>query len=108
MVYREGLKNRELAKEAPQNFRLEQATIAGRQGASEDENFEVKPTQAKPDFSITSGIPFANLCLHFFVWQSAELLQFSCQLARAVVKNKLLTVSVLQIYSIFYKNLYRS
>ena len=56
MVYREGLKNRELAKEAPQKFRLERATIAGRQAASEDENSEVKPTQAKPDFSITSGI----------------------------------------------------
>ena len=35
-------------KEAPQNFRSERATIAGWQGASENENCGVKPTPPEP------------------------------------------------------------
>jgi hypothetical protein len=49
LLYRNNLKNREFDKEAPQNFRSERAIIAGRQGASENENFEEKPTQSKTD-----------------------------------------------------------
>ena len=50
-LYTNNLKNREFDKEAPQNFCLERATIAERQGASEDENSGVKLTQSKTDSS---------------------------------------------------------
>jgi DNA-binding phage protein len=49
--YTNNLKNRNFGKEAAQNFCLEQATITERQGASEDKDFEVKPTQSKTDSS---------------------------------------------------------
>jgi hypothetical protein len=55
-LYTEGLKNRELGKEAPQIFCSEQATIAERQGASESEKFETKPTLRKTDSSVTMCI----------------------------------------------------
>ena len=55
-VYR-NLKDREFGKKAPQNFCSEQATIAQRQGASENENCEAKPTQPKTDSSSYFGIP---------------------------------------------------
>ena len=55
-LYPNNLKSRELGEEAPQNFCPERATIAERQGASENENFEVKPTLPKPDFSSCLGI----------------------------------------------------
>jgi hypothetical protein len=38
------------------NSRLEQATIVRAQGASEDENFEKKPTPSKTDFANCFGI----------------------------------------------------
>jgi len=41
------LKSGEFDKEAPQNFYPERATIAERQGASEDENFGAKLTLSK-------------------------------------------------------------
>ena len=43
-VYRNNLKNWNFGKEAPQNFDSERATIAERQGTSENRNSEVKPT----------------------------------------------------------------
>jgi hypothetical protein len=47
------LKNWEFDKKASQNSDLERATIVRAQGASEDENFEKKPTQSKTNFSDT-------------------------------------------------------
>jgi hypothetical protein len=41
MLYPNNLKTWEFGKKAPQNFYSEQATIAERQGASENENSEV-------------------------------------------------------------------
>ena len=50
-LYTNNLKNREFDKEVPQNFCPERATIVERQGASKDEDFEVKPTLSKTDSS---------------------------------------------------------
>ena len=50
------MKNREFDKEVLQNFDLERATIALEQGASEDLNFEGKPTPSKTDSSVCFGI----------------------------------------------------
>ncbi len=51
-LYTSNLKNQEFDKEAPQNFScLERATIAGRQGASEDKNSDGRPTLSKIDYS---------------------------------------------------------
>jgi hypothetical protein len=58
-LYPNNLKNWEFGKKAPQNFYSEQATIAERQGANENENSEVKPTQLKPNFSSCLGIYFS-------------------------------------------------
>src|SRR5579862_5224348 len=55
-VYRNDLKNREFDKKASQNSHLERATIVRAQGASEEENFEKKPTQLKTDSSGRFGI----------------------------------------------------
>src|SRR5689334_12995718 len=55
-LYRNHLKNREFGKEAPQNFDSERATIAERQGASENQNSEAKPTLPKTDSSGDFGI----------------------------------------------------
>jgi len=55
-LYRNNLKDREFDKKAPQNFCSEQATIAQRQGASENENCEAKPTQTNTDSSSYFGI----------------------------------------------------
>ena len=55
-LYRNNLKNREFDKEASQNSYLERATIVLHQGASEDEDFEKKPTPSKPDSSGCFGI----------------------------------------------------
>ena len=55
-LYRNNLKNREFDKEAPQNFCSERATIAERQGASENKNCEVKPTPSKTDYSGCFGM----------------------------------------------------
>lgn len=54
-AYRNDLKNREFGKEAPQNSHLERANIVREQGASEDENFEGKPTMPKTDSSSHFG-----------------------------------------------------
>ena len=54
------MKNREFDQKAPQDFCPERATIAERQGASEDKNPEVKPTQSKTDFSSCFGIKGEN------------------------------------------------
>ena len=60
-LYRNNLQNREFGKKAPQNFDSERATIADRQGASENRNFEEKPTLPKTDsagcFGIRKDIP---------------------------------------------------
>jgi tRNA modification GTPase len=55
-IYRNNLKNREFGKEAPRNFCLERATIAARQGASEDKDSGEKLTQPKTDSSGCFGI----------------------------------------------------
>jgi len=55
-LYRNNLKNWDFGKEAPQNFDSERATIAERQGASENQNSEEKPTQSKTDSSSCFGI----------------------------------------------------
>ena|GEM_PF-634142 len=56
LLYRNNLKNREFDKEASQNSHLERATIVRAQGASEEENFEKKPTPSKTDSSGCFGI----------------------------------------------------
>ena len=53
-LYRNNLKNREFYKEAPQNFCLEQATIAERQGASENKNSEVSRRRKNPILQVVS------------------------------------------------------
>ena len=55
-LYPNNLKNWEFDKEAPHNSCLERETIAGRQGTSEDKNYEVKPTRSKTNFSSCLGI----------------------------------------------------
>jgi hypothetical protein len=55
-VYRNNLKNREFGKEAAQILSLERATIAGRQGASEDSKSAAKLTPPKTDSSGCFGI----------------------------------------------------
>ncbi len=55
-LYRNHLKNRDFGKKAPQNFDPERATIAERQGASEDRNSEVEPMPSKTDSSSSFGI----------------------------------------------------
>jgi len=57
-LYPNNLKNRDFDKEAPQIFYSEQATIAERQGASENEKSKVQPTQSKTDSSDSLGIYF--------------------------------------------------
>jgi len=52
-LYTTCLKNWEFDKKASQNSDLKRATIVRAQGASEDENFEKKPTQSKTNFSDT-------------------------------------------------------
>ena len=59
-LYRNNMKNRDFDKEAYQNSCLERATIALGQGASEDKNFEGKPTQSKTDSSDCFGIILQN------------------------------------------------
>ncbi len=60
-IYPNDWKNREFDKEAPQNFCSERVTIAERQGTSENENDEVKPTQSKTDSSSRLGIKLHQL-----------------------------------------------
>jgi len=50
------MKNWEFDKETPQNFCLERETIAERQGSSEGQNSEEKPTQSKTNFSFCLSI----------------------------------------------------
>ncbi len=76
VLYRNNLKNRDFGKEAPQNFDSEQATIAGRQGASENQNFEVKPTKAKTDSSSCCGIGSMPVWRPLLKMKKQELLSF--------------------------------
>jgi peptide-methionine (R)-S-oxide reductase len=76
-VYPNNLKNWEFGKKASQNFYSEQATIAERQGASENENSEVKPTQLKTNFSSYLGINEQNAtgqCLPQYRFDGKKLL----------------------------------
>jgi len=75
--YLNNLKSWELDQEAPQNSCPERVTIAERQGSSEDNNFEVKPTQSKTNFSSCLGI-------------SIDATEFSFVLAVAVMSRLLL------------------
>ena len=63
--YTNDLKNREFDKKGPQNFCSERATIAERQGASENKNSEANPTQSKTDFSnrLCISHPHSNLTI---------------------------------------------
>ncbi|MCI0382066.1 MAG: ubiquinone/menaquinone biosynthesis methyltransferase [Chlamydiae bacterium] len=64
-LYRNNLKNRKFGKEAPQNFRAgamrSERPLPSRQGASEHENFDGKPTQPKTDSSGCFGITLLDL-----------------------------------------------
>src|SRR5579863_8804388 len=55
-LYRNRPQSWKYGKEAPQNFWSERATIAERQGASENENYEAKPTQPDSNFGTDFGI----------------------------------------------------
>ena len=55
-LYRNNLKSRDFGKEAHQNLDWERATIAERQGASENQNYDEKPTSPKTDSSGCFGI----------------------------------------------------
>ncbi|HSX04366.1 MAG TPA: hypothetical protein VLG76_06530 [Rhabdochlamydiaceae bacterium] len=55
-LYPKNFENWKFDKKAPQNSDLERVTLAGEQGASEDQNFEMKPTQSKPNFRSSLGI----------------------------------------------------
>ncbi|HSX03602.1 MAG TPA: Lpg1974 family pore-forming outer membrane protein [Rhabdochlamydiaceae bacterium] len=55
-IYPKNFENGEFDKKASQNSDLERVTIAQEQGASEDQNFEVKPTQSKTNFPSSLGI----------------------------------------------------
>lgn len=55
-IYREGLKNWELGKEAAQIFMSGTNGIAFRQDVSEDQKFVAKPTPTKTNFSVTNGM----------------------------------------------------
>jgi len=63
IIYTTYLKNWEFDKKASQNSDLERATIVRAQGASEDENFEKKPTQSKTNFSDT-------LCINAVIYEN--------------------------------------
>jgi acetate kinase len=56
ILYRTRPQTWKYGKEAPQNFWSERATIAERQGASENENYEAKPTQPDSKFVAEIGI----------------------------------------------------
>ena len=59
--YPNNFKNWELDKEAPLNFHSERVTIAERQGTSENEDTEGKPTPSKTNFSSCLGISAFDL-----------------------------------------------
>ncbi len=71
-LYQNYLKNRDFDKEALHNFDPEEATIAERQGASEDRNYEVKPTQPKTDSSSSFGIHAGRPLSHIEIALSDE------------------------------------
>ena len=75
--YLNNLKSGEFDQKAPQNSCPERVTIAERQGTSEDNHFEVKPTQSKTNFSSCLGI-------------SIDATEFSFVLAVAVMSRLLL------------------
>jgi 3-dehydroquinate dehydratase/shikimate dehydrogenase len=60
-LYPKNLENWEFDKEVPQNFDLERVTIAREQGASEDRNFEARPTLSKTNFRGSLGIKLSEL-----------------------------------------------
>jgi hypothetical protein len=66
-LYREGLKNREYAKEVAQIFWSERGAVLLNTVRSEDEKSGVKPTLAETDFSVTSGIPESSKKMTSFV-----------------------------------------
>src|SRR5579872_350416 len=83
-LYRNGLKNREYAKEAAQIFGLERATIAEWQGASESRKFAAKPTMAETDSSDYFGICRNGMKNQFLpASHSRRLLRGSCCPLRA-------------------------
>ncbi|HSX03757.1 MAG TPA: cytochrome D1 domain-containing protein [Rhabdochlamydiaceae bacterium] len=72
-LYPKNFENWNFDKKAPRNSDLERVTIAREQGASEDQNFEVKPTQSKTNFRSSLGI----LTLLFLLISSALSADFA-------------------------------
>ncbi|HSX04230.1 MAG TPA: dihydrodipicolinate reductase C-terminal domain-containing protein [Rhabdochlamydiaceae bacterium] len=71
-VYPKNFENWNFDKKAPRNSDLERVTIAQEQGASEDQNFEAKPTQSKTNcrsslgiYQVVSSIKEADVMIDF-------------------------------------------
>ena len=82
LLYRNNLKNRNFGKEAPQNFDSERATIAERQGASENQNCEVYHNRSPgwnfgcvkvPGFNDKKGVHIGVNIDPFFIVEPREL-----------------------------------
>jgi uncharacterized protein involved in exopolysaccharide biosynthesis len=87
-LYTNNLKNREFDKKGPQNFCSERATIAERQGANENKNYEANPTQSKTDSS-------SCLCI-----QSQEVLFTLAKTSSNLKIGKLYPLSISPLYSV--------
>jgi pyruvyltransferase len=79
-TYRHNLKNREWDTEAPRNFCLERESLAERQDASENENYEVKPWLSQTDSLGYVGIPL-------FYWQQKDFVNFGDYLSVKIVER---------------------
>jgi hypothetical protein len=60
LLYREGLKNWKMGKEASSDSRSGVSGRALEHGVSEDEEYEEKPTPPKNNSSVTRGICFCR------------------------------------------------
>lgn len=60
LLFREGLNNRELSKEAPQILRPKRASFISDKSSIRDSQSGRKPTQDETDFSLTSSIPLSS------------------------------------------------
>jgi hypothetical protein len=66
LLYTEGLKNRELDKEAAQIFWSKRGTVLEDTARSKDEKYDAKPTPAKTDFSVTRCMIQLGVCVGIF------------------------------------------
>ncbi len=71
-LYRNNLKNRNLTRSRRRFWCLERATIAGRQGASEDPKYAAMPTTSKTDSSGCFGIN--TLGINRAIWYAKNIL----------------------------------